>query len=313
MKDDSPAPYFADVAEAPEGAHVHWLTASDGVRIRAAFWRGGSKGTVLLFPGRTEYIEKYGPAAAELAARGYAMLTVDWRGQGLADRPLADRATGHVGLFQDYQKDVSALLDLACRAALPQPLFLIAHSMGGAIGLRALYHGLPVRAAVFSAPMWGIRLHPAVRPVAWALSSASRGLGQGHQYAPGTSATTYVAEAPFADNVLTTDPAMYAFMQRQLRQHPELALGGPSLHWLNEALRECLELRRRPAPDLPCLAVLGAQERVVDPRPIHGRMAHWPKGRLEIIPGAEHEVMMEKPATRKRFFDAACALFDAQS
>jgi len=50
-------------------------------------WTGQHvKGTVLLFPGRTEYIEKYGPAAADFLARGFATVVIDWRGQGLADR-----------------------------------------------------------------------------------------------------------------------------------------------------------------------------------------------------------------------------------
>lgn len=104
---------------------------------------------MLLFPGRTEYVEKYGPAAGELAARGYATLTVDWRGQGLADRPLKDANTGHVARFSDYQKDIAALLDHAVREKLPKPWFLLTHSMGGAIGLRALYNALPVKAVAF--------------------------------------------------------------------------------------------------------------------------------------------------------------------
>jgi len=311
VTDAGGAPFFADVAQAPDGVSARWLKAPDGVRIRAAFWRGGDKGTVLLFPGRTEYVEKYGPAAGEFAARGYAMLTVDWRGQGLADRLLPDRATGHVGRFQDYQKDIAALVDLAAREGLPRPYFLVAHSMGGAIGLRALYGGLAVRAVAFSAPMWGIRIHPALRPAAWVLSTAGRGLGQGQRYAPGTTPVTYVAEAPYDDNVLTTDPTMYAFMQTQVRDHPDLALGGPSLHWLNEALRECFELRHRPSPYVPCLTALGSRERVVDTRPIQVRMARWPDGRLDLVPEAEHEVMMETPAIRRHFYDTAGRLFDA--
>lgn len=305
------APFFAEVADAPDGAVVRWLICADGVRIRAAVWRGGTKGTVLLFPGRTEYIEKYGPAAGEMAARGYSMVTVDWRGQGLADRSLADRASGHVARFLDYQKDVATLLDFARAEKLPEPYFLVAHSMGGAIGLRAIYRGLPIRAVTFSAPMWGIRIHPALRPAAWVLSAASRVVRQGHQYAPGTKPITYVAEAAFAGNFLTSDPQMYAFMQAQVRSHPELALGGPSLHWLSEALRECLRLRLMASPKLPCVTMLGTVERVVDRRPIHDRMARWPGGKLIMVPGAEHEVMMETPAIRAQFYDTACALFEA--
>ena len=305
------APFFAEAADAPDGAVLRWLICADGVRIRAALWRGGTMGTVLLFPGRTEYIEKYGPAAGEMAARGYSMVTVDWRGQGLADRPLADHASGHVARFLDYQKDVAALLDFARAEKLPEPYFLVAHSMGGAIGLRAIYRGLPVRAVTFSAPMWGIRIHPALRPAAWVLSTASRVVGHSHQYAPGTKPITYVAEAPFAGNVLTSDPQMYAFMQAQVRSYPELALGGPSLHWLSEALRECLRLRLMASPKLPCVTMLGTVERVVDRRPIHDRMARWPGGTLIMVPGAEHEVMMETPAIRAQFYDTTCARFEA--
>lgn len=307
---EAAAPFHDDVTTAPRDGVIRWLHASDGVRIRVGYWRGGGKGTVLLFPGRTEYIEKYGPAAGELIARGFSVLIVDWRGQGLADRPLRDARTGHVHHFQDYQRDIAALLDHIGRAGLPQPLFLLSHSMGGAIALRALLNGLPVRAASFSAPMWGISMHSALRPVAWALSTIGSRAGQGHQYAPGTSPTTYVLEAPYAGNVLTTDPTMYAYMQHQVQEHPDLALGGPSLQWLNTALFECLDLRRRPSPAVPCYTALGLLERVVDPRAVRARMAHWPGAELGLYPQAEHEVMMELPATRRTFYDATVALFD---
>lgn len=307
------APFYADVAEAPDGGFALWRACGDGVRVRVALWPGtGARGTVLLFPGRTEYIEKYGPAAGELAARGYAMACIDWRGQGLADRPLADRARGHVASFADYQQDVAALVAAAREAGLPEPFHLIAHSMGGCIGLRALHEGLPVASAVFSAPMWGIRIHAAARPLAWAVGSGARMAGRGHVYAPTTGPVTYVLAAPAPGNVLTADPTMYAFMQRQLQAHPDLALGGPTLHWLLEALRETRALAARVPPALPCLCVMGGNERVVDTGRIRSIMTRWPGGRLEVIPGAEHEVMMEVPAARRRFYDSAAALMDAQ-
>ena len=39
------------------------MTASDGVRLRAVAWRGGGQGTAVIFPGRTEFAEKYGRVA----------------------------------------------------------------------------------------------------------------------------------------------------------------------------------------------------------------------------------------------------------
>ncbi|MDE3028475.1 MAG: alpha/beta hydrolase [Paracoccaceae bacterium] len=305
------APFFASLADGPAAGHSLWATCSDGVRVRVGLWPEGTKGTVLLFPGRTEYIEKYGRTAEDLRARGYATVTLDWRGQGLADRPLKDRNVGYIENFSDFQKDLATVLDVLREAGLPQPLYLISHSMGGAIAFRALHEGLRVKAAVFSAPMWGILLSPAVRPFAWALSHLSSQLGFGHVYAPGTGPVTYTASAPFIGNVLTSDAEMYRYMVAQTEGEPDLALGGPSLHWLHEALQECRVIRALPSPRIPVLTFLGTAEKVVDSEPIRARMARWPGGKLEMVPGAEHEVMMETPLIRARFFDATAALFDA--
>jgi lysophospholipase len=306
-----PAPFFAEAAEGPAGGHAVWLRTADDRRIRAGFWPEGSKGTALLFPGRTEYVEKYGRAAADFAARGYATATVDWRGQGLADRLLPDPMKGHVGHFGDYQHDVAALIDGVRAAGLPAPYHLVAHSMGGAIGLGALHRGLPVDSAVFTGPMWGIAISAFMRPVAWVFSAVTRHLGIGQGYVPGTEPDTYVSVADFEDNALTTDRDMFDYMRRQIDQHPELALGGPTLHWLYEALVETRRLRAQAPPPVPALTFLGTREKIVDPRPVHAVMARWPGGRLDLVEDAEHEVLMETPAIRQRVFDATVAHFDA--
>ena len=306
------APFFHDVAEAPEGASAHWTHASDGVRLRVALLAPppkAARGTVLLFTGRTEYVEKYGPAAADLQARGYACLSLDWRGQGLSDRSLDDPATGHVRQFSEYQRDVDALLDASGRLGLPGPNYLIAHSMGGGIGLRALHRDLPVRAAAFSGPMWGIALPTGYRPVARAVAALGHSTGFGHLFVPSTKPETYVLEAEFDDNTLTTDPGMFGFMRSQVQAYPELALGGPSMSWLHAAFNELQRLRDMPAPDLPCLTWVGGNERIVDVGAIRRQMAAWPRGELAEVPGAEHELMMEPKETRNAFFDAAAALF----
>jgi lysophospholipase len=309
------APLFHDVADGPAGGRAFWLRAADGVRIRVGHWpcaQGEAvRGTVLLFPGRTEYVEKYGRAAAELAARGYDTLTIDWRGQGLADRLLPDRRVGHVGRFTDYQKDVAAMVQAAQDLDLPRPYYLLAHSMGGCIGLRALMEGLPVAACAFTGPMWGIQMASATRPAAWVLSWGAPRLGLGHHLAPGTKPETYVLAEPFDDNTLTRDAEMYGYMRHQMTSYPQLCLGGPSLRWLNEALIEMAGLARRPAPPQPCLTYLGTQERIVCPARIAARMGGWAGGVLRQVQGGEHEVMMDTPATRAMVFTGVAAHFAA--
>ena len=304
------APLFNALAEGPEDGQAVWLTTPDRVRLRAGLWNaGGPRGTVILLPGRTEFVEKYGRTARRLAEAGFATLSLDFRGQGLSDRPLPDRMVGHVADFAEFQTDIDTLLTFAHASGLPRPFHLLAHSMGGAIGLRALMRGIPVQSAAFTAPMWGIEIPAWQRPFALPLSSLAVRIGLGHRYAPGTGPATYVLDAPFADNTLTTDPAMWDYMRAQVTAEPGFALGGPSLAWLHAALTECRALARLPSPALPCLCALGGNERIVQPGPIRERMQVWQNGRLRHFDGAEHEILMERPDLREAFLTEVTAFF----
>jgi lysophospholipase len=305
------APYRSDLAEGPDKARAVWVTASDEARLRIAFWPADrARGTILIFPGRTEYIEKYGRVARDLTAAGYTAACIDWRGQGFSDRLADDRLLGHVLHFQDYQKDVSALLDAARALQLPEPLFLLAHSMGGCIGYRALAQGLPVARAVFTAPMWGIRMTARQRSAAAVLPGLARLAGQQNRYTPGNRPVVFDPETGFAANPLTGDPDHFAYMSRQLKAEEQFVLSGPSLHWLGEALRECRALRGLPRPDLAVLTFLGTDETVVEPRDVERMHAGWPGAELRVIEGAHHELMMETPEIRGRVLDQTLAFLN---
>jgi lysophospholipase len=313
--DLAPAPFFDDVAGGPPGGAAWWVRTSDEIRIRVGAWPTGtekSRGTVLLFPGRTEYIEKYGNTAAELAKRGFAMMAIDWRGQGLADRLLDNPRIGHIVQFSDYQKDIAAMMRAARALDLPRPYFLLSHSLGGSIGLRAVMEGLAVQACAFIGPMWGIYMAPALRPVGWITTTIAPSLGLGTRLTPKTSLDFYVLTQAFKGNVLTHDAGMYRMMQDQLSAHMELGLGGPSIVWLREALAECKTLSGRASPDIPCLTFLGSEEAIVDCNAVYERMQAWPRGTLDVVEGAHHEVLMETPAIRARVFDRLEALFTGE-
>lgn len=297
------APLFDDIADGPDGGAAYWIEAADGVRLRLATWGGGDQGSVLLIPGRTEYIEKYGQAAGELRARGFSVAVLDYRGQGLADRVADDPMIGHVGAFSDYQLDVRAALDAMGALGLGGPVHMLCHSLGGAIGLRAAHVQAGISSVAYSAPMWGIKMPALLAPIAPLIAGAAQALGMANRYVPGGGPQTYVMSAEFDGNTLTKDRAMWDHMVAQARAHPELTLGSPSFHWLRAALRECRDLSHMPAPKLPCLTYLGSAEAIVAPAAVHAQMARWTDGRLELIADAEHEIMMEIPTTRSRFFD----------
>ncbi len=307
MADD--APLFNDVARGPDGGRAVWVRTADGVRLRVAHWPGSRRGTVFLFPGRTEYVEKYGIIAAGLTARGFDVLSIDWRGQGLADRLLDDPMIGHVGRFLDFQLDVDAMLALAHEVGVPEPYHLVAHSMGGCIGLRSLHRNLPFDAVVFTGPMWGIAAKPHLRLASWTISTLAHAVGHATGRVPSTAATSYVLSDAYEDNMLTTDRDMWDYMVEHMHKIDGIGLAGPSLNWLYEALRETHDLRRLGPAEQPCLTIVGGNERIVDVRAIRSVMGRWDNGRLVVQPGLEHEIMMEGPAVRERFFDEADALF----
>lgn len=311
------APFRQLPGDPSRPAEAFWVQADDGTRLRLARWASAadSRGGILLFPGRTEYIEKYAGVARSLTAQGYDVLVIDWRGQGLSDRLLPDARLGHVGQFADYQRDVVEMVVAATDMGLPRPWHLLAHSMGGCIGLAALHQGLPVASAAFSAPMWGINLRQMPHGVAVGMAYLAGRLGRGARPAPGSGSAlgTYVLDESFSANLLTADPDEWCRMLREAAAWPDLTLGGASFDWVGKALNECLRLSRLESPAVPALVSLGDQERVVSPAAIRDRVARWPGAALLEIADVRHEIMMCTPDHRAAFLSAALSLFEGAS
>ncbi len=305
------APFHSLPGDPASSARCFWLRADDGLRIRAGHWPAReAAGTVLLFPGRTEYVEKYNELALELNAAGYHVLTLDWRGQGLSDRLIADPRPGHVHAFRDYQRDVVELLVTAGEMSLPRPWHLLAHSMGGAIGLAAMQDGMPVSSAAFSAPMWGLGLSRATIALARVVTTIARHLGHAERAAPRSGGyEPLVLKRTFHENLLTSDGTRFGRMIAEAAAWPELAIGGVTNHWLAEALAECRRLAPLPAPDVPTLVGLGSDERIVSAEAIRQRVERWPEARLMLLPGARHEPLMERDRIRTPFVQAIIAHF----
>ena len=127
----------------PDDAVAGTFKTPDGVSLRFARWAPppGRKGTVCLFQGRSEFIEKYFETVRDLRARGFAVATLDWRGQGLSDRALRNPRKGYVRNFAQYQIDLETFINEIVLPDCPPPLFALGQSMGATILLRAAHAG----------------------------------------------------------------------------------------------------------------------------------------------------------------------------
>src|SRR5262249_14739530 len=171
---------------APDEVATAMLQTPDGVLLRFARWAPppGRKGTVCVFPGRAEFIEKYFETVRDLQARGFAVAILDWRGQGLSDRGLSDRSKGHVKDFYEYGVDLDTFMDQVVLPDCPPPIYALGHSMGGAVLLRAAHDGRRwFDRIVLSAPMIALGNAGLMR-VAGPLARMLRWFGRGSAYVP---------------------------------------------------------------------------------------------------------------------------------
>jgi lysophospholipase len=291
--------------EPPEGAEEHWLEGRGGVKVRvltAPATRGAQRGSVIVAPGRTEFIEKYFEVIRELQARGFAVFCIDWRGQGLSGREVVNSLKGHFGSFDDPVNDLSTALKLL-GDRLPRPHIGLAHSMGGAIMLRALQtRRIELDAAAFSAPMWGVAglSNMAKKYVRFMVS-----LGCGSLYAPGVEKRW--KRENFKKNPVTHDKARHDRCQGLIAEEPRLALAGPTNGWV-AAAADATEAFQTPGSlahlRIPILIATAGEEQLVD-NATHDAVLHeLPDATHITIEGAKHEILMETDPIRAQFWAA---------
>lgn len=297
----------------PPGAVVGFVTTPDRVRLRFARWHppgGRARGTVVVVQGRAEFIEKYVETAGDLLARGFAVVTFDWRGQGGSDRLLPDPLKGHVGRFRDYRADLEAVLEQIALPDCPGPLYGLGHSMGGHLLLAAAAHGpLPFQRLVAVAPMLGLGRYPLSEERIAQISRTLARMGLTRRSAPGSDRRT-IATLPFAGNPLTSDARRFERNADIARQGPHLVIGAPTVGWLAAACRSMARLRRYEIASritTPTLVVACAADVVVSTPAIERFAGTLKSVGHVLVGGARHELLQERDTAREQFWGA----FDA--
>lgn len=292
----------------PEGGEARWLLTNEGVRLRVFTWPGAreGRGTVFLFGGRTEFVEKYFEVVGELRDRGFAVVSFDWRGQGLSDRMLPDGRKGHIDDFATFDGDL-ALLMSEVAPAFPKPWVALAHSMGGQILIRAAHdHPEWFSRLAFSAPMLGLRFSRTAERAIRALVAALHAAGLAGRYVPGGKPKA-ADETPFEENILTSDEKRYALLQSLVRAEPKLGLGGATVGWLRAAFRSIdatsapLYLADIKAPILICQA---ERDALIAASALRHAATHLPACDLVPIADAKHEILIERDPARAAFWQA---------
>lgn len=284
----------------------------DGLRLRVMFASAATdnpRGSIIFSPGRTEFIEKYFETTADLISRGFNVLMVDPRGQGLSDRLMEDRLKSYVGNFQDYADDLAFAAE-AFAPILPRPHIAIGHSMGGTIVLQAIISGaLNPDAVIGSAPMLGLfdLETPLLRAVIVTLSR----LGLDKRNLPFQRQRSGLP-IPFLGNKLTSDKDRYKIWSSYFQTTPRLRVGQPTYGWIRASLAAMSFVNRNADKlGIPGLMIAAGADPIVDPASVEN-FAIKAGCDFEVVPGALHELFLERDIYRNAFFDHIDAFLERQ-
>lgn len=309
-----------DTNPAPEGGVVRWVEGKDGAPIRTASWSNpsGGRGTIFLMPGKAEYIEKYFEVIGELLTRGYSVVTLDWRGQGLSHRDVDHPTKAYIGDFDDFLDDFEAVF-AAHSKNLQRPWYALAHSMGGNIALRlAGEQRIPFDAIVVTAPMSGLNVPDFWEKTAEVVAQSAVGFGAGQYFIPGASNYDPLVEN-FDNNSVTSDPVRHARTAAIVKAMPQIAQGGATYGWMHEAFKS---IKIVTGPDfgrgirIPVLILGAGKDELVNPLTNRYIGVNIPDAEFHMMEESMHEMLMERDPVREIFwnyFDGFMARVTAQA
>ncbi|WP_448212658.1 alpha/beta fold hydrolase [Colwellia sp. MEBiC06753] len=320
-----PQRYSNEIKQHWQTGHFSSFKGVDQVDIHyAQFQSPAANQCIVLVPGRSEGYLKYQELAYDIAQQGFDLFIIDHRGQGLSGRMLNNKFKGYVELFDDYSTDLHQFIDTIVRPACHNELYLLAHSMGGAISARYLQRFIsPVKAAVLSSPM--IAINSGGLPL-W-LSKLVINTGDTLSQLLANQPWYFVGQddyktKAFEDNQLSHSIIRYQIFTKLYQATPELQLGGVTFHWLKEALKANEDI----FDDIdklktPTLVLQAGSDTVVDNsaqdqfcQQLHQNFSYsCPGGKPIVIKGARHEILFEIDSYRQQGLDQILAWFTQHS
>jgi lysophospholipase len=309
------------------GFRVKTLIAPDKRQLRAGLWElpegEAPRGICLLLHGLTEFLEKYCETASELRARGFLVVSLDWRSQGASERHRSGNRAGHVRNFDEYDSDLAAAViqidaiqkERVAQGLAPLPVIALAHSMGAHILLRFLHeHPRRFACAVLTAPMFGIETHPySPQYTKWVTflfnlrKPSSRLIFTAEDRDPLTIA--------FEDNLVTSDRDRYERNRVYLKAQPFLRIYGPTFGWLRAAfhsMKRMMSSGYAEAISTPLLMIGAGRDRLVTNAATREFVKRLPNATYVEFEDSEHEILMENDAIRERFWSAFDVFVDAR-
>jgi lysophospholipase len=281
------------------------------------------RGICLVLQGLTEYLEKYEETADELVARGFLVVTLDWRSQGASERQRSENRAGHVRSFDEYDSDMAAAViqveaiqkERSEKGLAPLPVIVLAHSMGAHILLRFLHeHPRRFAGAVMTAPMFGVQTQK-YSPQYTRWMTLLLNLRQPSSRLIFTVEDRDPLHVPFEENLVTSDRDRYERNRAYLQAQRFLRIFGPTFGWLGAAYQSMDRMARSGFAEgitTPLLLISAGRDRLVINQATRDFVKRLPNATHVEIEDAEHEILQEKDTIRARFWSEFDAFINAR-
>ncbi|WGL60278.1 alpha/beta fold hydrolase [Pigmentibacter sp. JX0631] len=257
---------------------------------------------VILCTGYNESYLKYCEFIHNLYEMDISVYCFDHRGQGFSGRFLNQQNRGYVDKFSNYINDLSFFFEHVSSNEKNLPIFIIAHSMGGAITALAVNQKkVNPNGIILCAPMFEIMLAPyhfLELPIFY-LSRLFCKINLDKKYAIGQA--DCIPFRPFAGNDVTHSLFRYNVWRKHISEIDDLQLGGPTYGWLKESINASIYARHiNNLHNVPCLLIQAQEDTVVRNSAHQLFLKNNPHCEFESIEFAKHEILMEADVIRNR-------------
>ncbi len=299
------------------GAKVDRIVTKDGYSLRYAIWEADMKntrGTVCLLQGYTEFIEKHFETVSDLLSQGYAVASLDWRGQGGSIRLTSNQKKGYIKSFQQYEDDLEAFVIQAVLPDCPPPYFALGHSMGANILIKAAMKRTWFDKVVLTAPLIDMANKKLPRGLIEFVTTFMIALGLGRVRIPGKVSAGF-ANCEFPDNPFTSDITRFERTKHIMEAAPDLVVRGATFGWLYaafEAIASIAAIKTGTIFRAPVLIVASGRDRIVSTDATRNFAKRIPNVSMVVLDSARHEVLLEQDCLREQFWAAFRAFIHDQ-
>ncbi|MBP5269557.1 MAG: alpha/beta hydrolase [Clostridia bacterium] len=290
-----------------------FFEGSGGASLYYEAYRAPSaKRSVIILHGYTEGVVKYREFVKYLLDNGSDVYLYDQRGHGRSTRDVPDKTLTHVERFTDYVDDLSAFVEKIVPKDMP--VFLFAHSMGGAVASLYLERRPgTVAGAVLSSPMispstgsWPAWVGRLICRAAILFGGAKKRIFLSHEY-PG--------EEKFED-ACSSGKARFSRYELFKRSNPDYQNYSPTYRWTLESMLVPGKMLKAGEPekiDVPMLVFTAGKDTVVSTDAIRAFAARVPSAEVVDFPESKHELCYSTDADVARLAGLTVGFFESRT